>query len=95
MLQVYLISETNLEPTKVATKQCLHKKMVTKKMTCNVPTCIHTASVKESMCSLVPVIVCKVGNLAEMNFTTGAGKADMKWTSSNIQVNRPTCPTWQ
>ena len=27
------------------------------------------------MCSLVPVIVCKVGNLAEMNFTTGAGKA--------------------
>ena len=29
--QVYLISETNLEPTKVATKQCLHKKMVTKK----------------------------------------------------------------
>ena len=66
-----------------------------KEMTCNVPTCIHTTSVKESMCSLVPVIVCKVGNLAEMNFTTGARKADMKWTSSNIQVNRPTCPTWQ
>ena len=64
--QVYLISETNLEPTKVATKQCLHKKMVTKEMTCNVPTCIHTTSVKESMCSLVPVIVCKVGNLANL-----------------------------
>ena len=36
----------------------LHKKMVTKKMTCNVQTCIHTTSVRESMCSLVPVIVC-------------------------------------
>ena len=43
-------------------------------MTCNVPTCVHKTSVRESMCSLVPVIVCKVGNLAEMNFTTGAGK---------------------
>ena len=48
-----------------------------KEMTCNVPTCVHKTSVRESMCSLVPVIVCKVGNLAEMNFTTGAGKADI------------------
>ena len=38
-----------------------------KEMTCNVPTCVHRTSVRESMCSLVPVIVCKVGNLAEMN----------------------------
>ena len=58
-----------------------------KEMTCNVPTCVHKTSVRESMCSLVPVIVCKVGNLAETNFTTGAGKTDMmKWTSSNIQA---------
>ena len=58
-----------------------------KQMTCNVPTCVHKTSVRENMCSLVPVIVCEVGNLGEMNFTTGAGKADMmKWTSSNIQA---------
>ena len=67
--------------------RCLHKKDGYKEITCNVPTCVHKPSVRESMCSLVPVIVCKVGNLAEMNFTTGAGKADMmKWTSSNIQA---------
>ena len=36
----------------------LHKKMFTKKMTCNVLTCIHTTSIRESMCRLVPVIVC-------------------------------------